>query len=119
VIDLAEATADRRPLAGTADRRADDATASSRFERIRWLDSGMQLAADEWTSIAGLRARSVASAMEVVTAGLLVHEDDDVVVLGLSIDEPGDAVFGAQVIWKSAILERHGLVCELPASDVA
>jgi hypothetical protein len=56
-----------------------------------------------------LRARSIASAMDVVTVGQLVHEDDDVVVLGLSVDEPGDAVFGAQVIWKRSIIERSCL----------
>jgi hypothetical protein len=83
--------------------------AALRSEAIRWRDSGMQLASDEWTSLTALRARSVASALEVTTVGLLVHEDDEVVVLGLSVDTPGDAVFGAQLIWKSAIIERRDL----------
>jgi hypothetical protein len=119
MIDLAQATADRRPPRGAAEAPPDETGSPTRFEAIRWRDSGMQLANEEWTPIAMLRTRSVASAMEVVTAGLVVHEDDDVVVLGLSIDEPGKAVFGAQVIWKAAILERRGLAGVLPASDVA
>ncbi len=79
------------------------------LEVIRWRDSGMHLASDEWTSITNLRARAVVSGMEVTTVGMLVHEDDDVVILGLSIDEAGGTVFGAQAIWKACILERCGL----------
>jgi hypothetical protein len=79
------------------------------LEVIRWRDSGMHLASDEWTSIANLRARAVVSGMEVTTVGMLVHEDDDVVILGLSVDDAGGTVFGAQAIWKACILERRGL----------
>jgi hypothetical protein len=79
------------------------------IEAIRWRDSGMQLASDEWTAIASLRARAVISGMEVTTVGVLVHEDDDVVILGLSIDEAAGSVFGAQAIWKASILERRRL----------
>jgi hypothetical protein len=69
----------------------------------------MHMASDEWTSITSLRARSGLSGMDVTTVGMLVHEDDDVVILGLSIDESGGSVFGAQAIWKASILERCGL----------
>jgi hypothetical protein len=79
------------------------------LEAIRWRDSGLHLASDEWTPISNLRARSVIAGMEVTTVGILVHEDDDVVILGLSVDEAGGAVFGAQAIWKASILERCGL----------
>lgn len=79
------------------------------LEAIRWRDSGMQLASDEWTPITSLRARSAIAGMEVITVGVLVHEDDDVVILGLSIDEAGGSVFGAQAIWKACILERRDL----------
>jgi hypothetical protein len=79
------------------------------LEVIRWRDSGMHLASDEWTSITELRARSVLSGMEVTTVGMLVHEDDHVVILGLSIDEEGGSVVGAQAIWKASILERRVL----------
>jgi hypothetical protein len=79
------------------------------LEVVRWRDSGMHLASDEWTSISRLRARAVVTGMEVTTVGIVVHEDDDVVVLGLSIDEAGGTVFGAQAIWKPSILERRGL----------
>jgi len=78
-------------------------------EAIRWRDSGMHLASEEWTPIANLRAQAVISGMEVTTVGVLVHEDDDVVVLGLSVDEVGGTVYGAQAIWKASILERCGL----------
>lgn len=77
------------------------------LEAIRWRDSGMHLAAEEWQPLTRLRARPVANAMEVVTVGMLIHEDEDVVILGLSIDEAGGSVFGAQAIWKPAILERR------------
>lgn len=69
----------------------------------------MQLASDEWTPTASLRARAVVSGMEVTTIGVLVLEDDDVVVPALSIDEAGGSVFGAHAIWKASILERRGL----------
>lgn len=76
------------------------------LEVIRWRDSGMHLANEEWTKITRLRAQSVAASMEVVTVGVLVHEDDDIVILGLSLDQAEGAVFGAQAIWKGAIVER-------------
>ena len=79
------------------------------LEVIRWRDSGMHLASDAWTAITRVRAQAVVTGMEVTTVGMLVHEDDDVVVLGLSIDEAGDTVFAAQAIWKASILERRGL----------
>jgi len=79
------------------------------LEVIRWRDSGMHLASDEWTAISRVRAEAGLTGMEVTTVGMLVHEDDDVVILGLSIDETGDTVFGAQAIWKACILERCGL----------
>ena len=79
------------------------------LEAIRWRDSGMHLASDEWTPMANLRAQAAIAGMAVTTVGVLVHEDDDVVVLGLSIDEAGGNVFGAQVIWKASILERRDL----------
>ena len=109
MIEITKAAANRRQPRRTAQEPRSDAGTRTDFEEIRWRDSGMHLAAEEWTLITRLRARGVASGMEVVTVGTLVHEDDDVVILGLSIDEPGDAVFGAQVIWKPAILERRGL----------
>jgi hypothetical protein len=79
------------------------------LEVIRWLDSGMHLASDEWTPIEGLRAKADPSGMEVTTVGMLVHEDDLVVILGLSVDHIRGSVFGAQAIWKASILERHAL----------
>jgi hypothetical protein len=79
------------------------------LEVIRWRDSGMHLASEEWTSITRVRAQAVVSGMEVTTVGMLVHEDDDVVVLGLSVDETGGTVFGAQAILKACILDRCGL----------
>lgn len=79
------------------------------LEVIRWRDSGMHLASEEWTSITSVRAQAVVAGMEVTTVGMLVHEDDDVVVLGLSVDETGGTVFGAQAILKACILHRCGL----------
>ena len=79
------------------------------LEAIRWLDSGMHLASAEWTPIDGLRALADPSGMEVTTVGMVVHEDDLVAILGLSVDHVGGSVFGAQAIWKASILERHAL----------
>lgn len=76
------------------------------LEVIRWRDSGMHLASEEWTSITRVRAQVSIAGMEVTTVGMLVHEDDDVVILGLSVDESSDTVFGAQAIWKACILDR-------------
>ena len=63
------------------------------LEVIRWRDSGMHLASEEWTSMTRV-FQAVITGMEVTTVGMLVHEDDDVVILGLSIDETGGTVLG-------------------------
>ena len=55
-----------------------------------------------------MRSQAVLTGLDVTTVGMLVHEDDDIVVFGLSIDE-GGTVIRAQAIWKVSILERCGL----------
>ena len=75
------------------------------IEYIRWLDSGTHLS-DGWMKLEVVQQQAKASLQYVETVGHVVHEDDEVVVLGLSIDEANSTVFGAQVIAKGNIVQR-------------
>lgn len=75
------------------------------IEFVRWLDSGTHLS-DGWMSLDIVRQQAPASLQVVETVGHVIHEDDEVLVLGLSIDEANATVFGAQVIAKPCIRGR-------------
>lgn len=78
------------------------------IERITWIDSGMHL--DEgWASTAVYAERAKNWNGEVVTVGTVFHEDDKVVVVGLSRDTGNGNWYGAQLIYKSCITEREEL----------
>lgn len=77
--------------------------------RITWYDSGMHLdegwaTADKYTEDIDL------DRLLVVTVGMLMHEDDDVVVLGLSYDPAHENWYGAQLIMKLNIQKREVLL---------
>ena len=74
-------------------------------EVIRWLDTGMALA-EGWKKAGFYASQANLTRMEVVTVGLLVYEDDDVVVVANSYDREHDAYVNAQVVAKVAIISR-------------
>lgn len=81
-------------------------------EAVRWLDTGMAIA-EGWKDAAYIRSQAKVGRMEVLSVGLLVFEDDDVVVLANSYDREHDAFHNAQVIAKAGILSRSPI--EVPA----
>lgn len=86
------------------------------LEVIEWLDSGTHLS-DGWMQLEVVKQQAKASLQYVTTAGHVIHEDDEVVIVGLSV--AGDAVFGAQVIAKANITHRAvvtGLTASLKAA---
>lgn len=85
------------------------------IEYVRWLDSGTHLH-DGWMQLEVVQQQAKACLQEVETVGHVVFEDDEVIVLGLSIDEANNTVFGAQVIAKQNIRFRSAL---LVAASVA
>lgn len=82
--------------------------------RVEWIDSGMSRA-NGWESLEkcieglGLAAAPVRS-MEVVTVGLLMHEDDDHIVVAQSYDRHNESWFSTQVIWRPALVKMEPLL---------
>lgn len=76
-----------------------------RVEVVRWLDSGMALS-DGWQSPEWFKERARTESMEVVSVGIPMHEDDEVVVLAATWDPALDQYLNAQVIVKANILAR-------------
>ena len=85
------------------------------IEYIRWLDSGTHLS-DGWMKLEIVQQQAKASLQYVDTVGHVVYEDDEVVVLGLSVDEANDTVFGAQVIAKGNIVQRGQVSVYFPVA---
>ena len=85
------------------------------IEYVRWLDSGTHLH-DGWMQLDIVKQQAPSCLQEVDTVGHVVYEDEEVIVLGLSVDENNSTVFGAQVIAKSCIKHRATL---LVAASVA
>lgn len=75
---------------------------------IRWIDSGMAIDRG-WARREHYLSETRIGAMVAHTAGYLMHEDDDVIVLSSTYDPTGQTFYGAQVIAKTAIVERRAL----------
>lgn len=78
------------------------------IERVEWTDSGMHMD-HGWASTEVYRSSAREWEGTVITVGQLLHEDENVVVLGLSHDAAHDHWFGAQLINKAAITKRETL----------
>jgi hypothetical protein len=79
---------------------------AEKVERVVWTDSGMFI--DEgWAKTHVYQSAARKWSGDVVTIGQPIYEDDTVLVLGLSHDRQTDNWFGAQLIAKACIKERH------------
>lgn len=80
------------------------------YVRATWVDSGMNRT-NGWESLqdtlAGIGDKQLAP---VITVGVLMHEDDNQVVIGQSYDSGNDTWYSAQVIWKKALLSLEPLM---------
>lgn len=75
---------------------------------VRWVDSGLFIS-DGWQQLTEVIGQATGSNMTVTTIGHLIYEDDEIVVVGLSLDRDNNAVFGAQTIARMNILEYRSL----------
>lgn len=80
----------------------------TRVEVVEWNDSGMQ------GDVGWKKAETFAAAMTVDkmlahTVGFVMHEDEDVLLLGQTYDAAHDAYCGAMAILKRDILRRETL----------
>lgn len=77
-------------------------------ERIEWLDSGMEVG-DGWKPIKHLLDDWKCDDMNVISAGLVAYEDEDVVGLSHSHSLSGDTFLSLILIAKKNILKREVL----------
>jgi hypothetical protein len=75
---------------------------SHRMAYVRWIDSGMHsdygwAPAEKYIENADLHR------MECVTVGIIMHEDEDIIVVALSHDPAHDKWISAQLIHKQSI----------------
>lgn len=77
-------------------------------ERIEWLDSGMEVG-DGWKPIKHLLDDWKHDDMNVISAGLVAYEDDDVVGLSHSYSPSNDTSLSLILIAKKNIIEREVL----------
>lgn len=73
---------------------------------VRWIDSGMAIDRG-WARRERYLTDVRVDAMIAHTAGFLMHEDDDVVVISATYEPSGQTFYGAQVITKASIVERR------------
>jgi xanthine/CO dehydrogenase XdhC/CoxF family maturation factor len=75
----------------------------SKFVRVIWLDSGMHMDYG-WDKRERYLADANLGRMEVTTVGILMHEDEETVVVALNHDKAHDTWIGAQVIARQSII---------------
>ncbi len=71
--------------------------------RIQWIDSGMHVDKG-WKSLEDYKTDINISKATVETVGILMHEDEDSLMVGLSYDPTHDAWYGAQWVLKPNIV---------------
>lgn len=77
-------------------------------ERVIWIDSGFQIS-DGWTPVVSALSDFKFDDMQVITAGIVVYEDDDMLGLSTSYNPKSESFFGLQLIAKKNILLREVL----------
>ena len=76
---------------------------------VKWLDSGMHIDKG-WASLEDYRKDTETSRMTVVTVGILMHEDDQTILIGQTYDPSHDHWVGGQLILKENVVSRNFLV---------
>lgn len=81
-----------------------------RVSFVRWLDSGSHLDFDRgWKGLSDYVVRASLDNMVAESVGFVMHEDEDVLLLGQTRDTAGQSYVGAQAIAKQNILDRRDL----------
>jgi hypothetical protein len=71
--------------------------------RVVWIDSGYALGLDGWSPINDLVKDWKPTHMDVLTVGMLMYEDDDVIGICLSWSDSTQAAYGMQIIHRKSI----------------
>ena len=75
------------------------------IEQIVWVDSGMRL--DQgWAPLSEYLAKASPSRTKVSTVGYIMHEDEEIILVGQSLDPAHDTWFGVQMILKKNVVSR-------------
>ena len=82
-------------------------------ERVRWLDSGCQ-GDSGWHTVDVFGEALTLDRMTVVTVGIVIHEDEDVLIVAGSWDSTHDAYSNALAIALANIIERERLFEVVP-----
>lgn len=81
---------------------------SPEMYRVVWLDSGIHKDLG-WASAADYMEGTGLAEMTVTTVGMIMHEDDDIVTLGLNYDPNHDNWIGVQLIARQNIISVERL----------
>jgi hypothetical protein len=76
--------------------------------KVKWLDSGMHIS-DGWQPLLDAMGNFQMTDLHVTTVGILADENDEVLIVGLSQNEPNGHWFGLQIIVKQNVLEYEVL----------
>jgi hypothetical protein len=82
---------------------------SSQLVSVQWTDSGMHVD-HGWDTLDKYRQDLSPGSTRVQTVGILMHEDDEIMLIGLSYDPTHDKYYGAQMILKSNVLSIEPLI---------
>lgn len=75
---------------------------------ITWMDSGVHID-HGWGPRQSFMDAVSKQGMTVISVGMVMHEDDDVVLIGQTYDPGRDSWIAGQAIAKSNIIERRAL----------
>ncbi len=79
-----------------------------RIVKVTWKDSGLHIDY-RWAKLEKYMADASPFLSEVETVGVVMHEDEDIIMLGMSYDAVHDTWYGAQVILKQNVIAMHEL----------
>ncbi len=79
-----------------------------RIGKVIWKDSGLHIDY-RWAKLEKYMADASPFLSQVETVGVVMHEDDDIIMLGMSYDAAHDTWYGAQVILKQNVIDIYKL----------
>jgi hypothetical protein len=79
-----------------------------RVEKVIWLDSGFHIS-EGWRPVMETLADFRYDDMKVISAGIVVYEDDEIIGISATYSFQTEAAYGLQLIAKSNIISREVL----------
>ena len=78
---------------------------------VQWTDSGMHIN-HNWASLDEFKKNIGPDTTVVQTVGMLMHEEDEYILVGQSYDPTHDTWYGAQMILKSNVVSVNNLAMQ-------